>query len=99
MLFLTKETELIYNSNITAIYFYANWMPFNKKMIKMIDKIEKKYNYISFFAVDCDNFKGLCRRFNIEQIPTIIINNNGSETKRLNGIIMTSAFKKAFDDI
>jgi len=99
LIFITEESELIYSTNIQAIYFYASWMPFHKKMSIMIGKTEEKHKDISFFAVDCDKFKGLCRRFDVDSIPSVIINNNGKEIKRLNGIIMTSAFKRAFADI
>lgn len=99
MLFITKEQEIISPSKIKVLYFYATWMPFHKKMLIMIDKIEQKYKDITFLAIDVDHFKGLCRRFNIESIPTVLIMDNGEEIKRINGLVMTSAFKSAFVDI
>jgi thioredoxin-like negative regulator of GroEL len=74
-------------------------MPYHKKMMIMIDKMENKYKDISFLAVDVDNFKILCKRFNIESIPTVLIMDDGKEIKRINCLVMTSAFKSAFDDI
>jgi len=61
--------------------------------------IEDKYKDINFFAIDTDHFRGLCKRFNIESIPTVIILEDGYEVKRINGIVLTSAFRSAFADI
>jgi thiol-disulfide isomerase/thioredoxin len=99
MLFITKEQEILTSVKIKALYFYATWMPFHKKMMIMIDKIEQKYKDIEFLAIDVDHFKGLCRRFNIESVPTVLIIDSGKEIKRINGLVMTSAFKSAFVDI
>lgn len=99
MFFLTQEQELVLNNDLQVLYFYASWMPYHKKMIIMIDKMEQKYKNISFFAIDTDHFKGLCRRFNINTIPVVLIMKNGIELKRISGLILTSAFKSAFADI
>ena len=84
---------------IQALYFYASWLPFHKKFLIMIDKIEKKHNNIIFSAIDTDQFKSQCKRFLITSIPTIIILKDGKEIKRIIGLILTSAFKSAFADI
>lgn len=99
MLFLTQESELNSQAKIQALYFYADWMPYHKKMIIMINKIEEKYKDIAFLAIDVDHFKGLCKRFNIVSIPEVLISKEGQEIKRINGLVMTSAFKSAFADI
>jgi thioredoxin-like negative regulator of GroEL len=99
MLFLTQEVDLTFNKKVQSIYFYASWMPFHKKMLNIIEKIEEKHKDIGFFAIDVDHFKGLCRRFNIESIPSVLILVDGAEVKRINGLVMTSALRSAFADI
>lgn len=99
MFFLTQEDQFKIGEGIQGIYFYAPWMPFHKKMNLMISKVEEKYKTVSFIGVDVDVFKGLIKRFNIDSIPTVIILSSGAEIKRINGIVMTSAFKSAFADI
>lgn len=98
MQFITNEQDLKIN-NLTAIYFYASWMPLNKKMLKMIEKVENKYKNIKFIAVDCDFFKNICKRYEVSSIPTVIILNKEKELKRINGLLMTSAFTSIFNDI
>lgn len=97
MKFLSKEEDLILR-NVQALYFYASWMPYHKKMLIMIDKIKEKYN-IDFIAIDVDFFKSLCKRFTIESIPTVIILSDGRELQRITGLVLTSAFKSTFADI
>ena len=99
MLFITHENELINKGKIQPLYFYSSWMPYHKKMLIMIDKIEQKYKDINFLAIDADYFKGLCKRFNIESIPTTVIIRDGKEIKRIEGLVMTSAFRSVFVDI
>lgn len=100
MYFLTQESDFkLFDLGKQAIYFYASWMPFHKKMISMISKIEEKYNDIYFIAIDVDHFKSLCIRFEINSIPQIIIFDGGKEINRIEGIVLTSAFKAIFNDI
>lgn len=99
MIFLVKEEELCINNAITSLYFYADWMPMHKKIMIMIDKVEQKYTNNKFLAINVDYFKSLCNRFNVESIPTIVIFKDGHEIKRINGVVMTSAFKSVFADI
>ncbi len=100
MQFITSEPELKFGESISAMYFYANWLLCHKKMLLMIGKVEDSYKDLTMLAVDVDHFKGLCRRYNVESIPTVIlVNNDGKELKRINGISLTSAFRKVFADI
>lgn len=99
MLFISDESELILQDKIQSLYFYASWMPYHKKMLTMLSKMEEKYPDIDFISVDVDFFKNFIKRFKIESIPTIILLNNGKEINRINGLVLTSAIKKAFADI
>ena len=99
MNFITNEEDLKLNNGIVCLYFYASWMPFHKKMIIMISKIEEKYKQIIFYAIDTDHFKNLCKKFEVSEIPTVIIKKDDKEINRINGLVLTSAFKSAFVDI
>lgn len=99
MKFLNQDSDILITNQIQSLYFYASWMPYHKKMLYMITKMEEKYKNIEFIAIDVDFFKSLCKRFEIESIPTITILNNGKEIKRINGLVLMSAFKTVFTDI
>ena len=96
--FIIEDSDLKLGQNISAVYFYASWMPFHKKMVKMINKIEEERK-ITFLAIDANYFKSLCKRYKIESVPTIVIFNNGKEVKRVVGLILTSALRSIFIDI
>jgi thiol-disulfide isomerase/thioredoxin len=101
MYFLTKEEDLNLNHKASCIYFYASWMPFNKRMISLLEKVEEKYKDkdIVFYAIDVDFFKNLCKRFEVDAIPAIVVNKDSKLVKKINGVIMNSALKKIFVDI
>lgn len=101
MNYIVDELELkAREKGITVFYFYADWLLFHKKMQIMIEKAEEKYSEIEFRAVDIDSFKNIVQRFKIESIPTfVIMKDGGVEIKRLSGMMLTSAFMKAFGDI
>ena len=99
MLFLLEEKDFNISSGVSVLYFYASWMMEHKKMSLMIDKIQDKYKDIKFLAIDCDHFKNICARNEVSSIPCFIIFINNKEEKRLNGIMLTSAFKSIFADI
>lgn len=99
MMFITREEELQIDLPLQALYFYAPWMPFHNKFMTMISKIEEKHKDINFFAIDVDEFTSQCKRFAIDSIPTVLVLKEGKEIKRINGLVLTSAFKSAFVDI
>lgn len=99
MIFIVNEDEININVPLQAIYFYASWMPYHNKFLVMIDKIQEKYKNLVFLAIDVDQFSNQCKRFSIESIPTVLIMKDGQEVKRINGLVLTSAFKRAFADI
>jgi len=99
MIFITQEDELNIDQPKQAIYFYASWMPYHNKFLTMISKVEEKYKDIIFYAIDVDQFSNQCKRFLITSIPTVILLKGGKELKRINGLVLTSAFKSAFADI
>lgn len=99
MLFITREEEIRMDLPLQTLYFYASWMPYHKKFLTMISKMEEKYKDIVFSAVDVEAFSNQCKRFSIESIPTVLILKDGKEVKRINGLTLTSAFKSAFADI
>jgi thioredoxin-like negative regulator of GroEL len=98
MIFITREEDLQIDLPLQSLYFYASWMPYHKKFLTMISKIEEKYK-IPFCAIDVDQFSNQCKRFSIDSVPSILILKEGKEVKRINGLVLTSAFKSAYADI
>lgn len=97
---ITSESELKFGKGVFALYFYAPWLLFHKKINLMIEKTEEEHKNIKFYAIDVDSFKNICQRFKIKAIPTIVIMaDEGKEMKRQIGLINTADFRKIFTDI
>lgn len=99
MIFITQEDELQIDLPLQSLYFYSSWMPFHKKFITMISKMEEKHKDMPFYAIDVDQFRSQCKRFDVDKIPSIVILKNGQEIKRITGLVLTSAFKSVYADI
>jgi len=99
MNFITHEEELKINNGLCAVYFYAPWLIYHKKMMVMFDKVKEKYKDISYIGVDVSQFKKITSIYEVDSIPTVIVFNKGKEVNRLKGICLTSAFRSFFDDI
>lgn len=93
------EEELREDNKFVCLYFFASWMPFDKKMKIMIEKMEKKREDVTFLAIDVERHKSLCVRFKVDSVPTIVINKDGKEVKRIVGLVLTSAFNKTFNEL
>ena len=96
MIFATDESEIKISSENLCFYFYTNWMPFQKRMKSMLEKMEEKYKDTKFIAIDVDFFKTSCKRFKIQSVPEIILYVKCKEVKRLNGLVLSSALNSAF---
>jgi thiol-disulfide isomerase/thioredoxin len=99
MLFINHENELTWNNKYQGLYFYATWMPFNQKVICMLDMVSDNLPNVPLFAIDVDHFKSFCKRFDITTIPTILIMENGKEVKRIQGVTHSKEFVATFSDI
>lgn len=99
MIFITQEEELQIDLPLQSLYFYSSWMPYHKKFLTMISKIKERYKDMPFYAIDVDQFRSQCKRFDVDKIPSIVILKEGQEVKRITGLVLTSAFKSAYADI
>jgi len=99
MIFITREEELQIDLPLQSLYFYSSWMPYHKKFLTMISKIEEKYKGMPFYAIDVDQFRSQCKRFDVDKIPSVVVLEDGLEVKRITGLVLTSAFKSVYADI
>lgn len=99
MKYLFPNEEFKFEHKFQVLYFYASWMNFHNRFIKMISSFEEKNNNFNFLAIDVDFHKNLCQRFDVSSIPSIVILVDGKEVKKTNGLMLTSAFKSILNDI
>lgn len=93
---------IIYNGNEllitnTLLYFYANWMPQHKRMMKVISNLsELGYNVI---VVDTDSFKDFTKANGISCVPTFVFYKNKKRVKTIEGLQMSSVINNEIYNI
>lgn len=85
MRFFVQDTELNISVPNLVLYFYLSHMPQHPIMMDLIDAIEEKHK-LKIDAIDAEYFAGLCRRFEIKSVPTLIFLKDGKISGRLIGI-------------
>lgn len=99
MFFIAREEDIDLSLPIQILYFYIPNMPFHKKVINFIDKMEERYKQINYLAVNCEDFPTQCIRFSISVAPTLLIFKDGREIKRMESSVKKQDFIDAFADI
>lgn len=95
MQFLLEDED--YNNIVDrnyCLYFYTKWMPYNKKMLSLIEKTEKEQN-VKFVGVDADKFKNLCKKYTINYVPQIVILNNNTDVFHIKGVPLSATLKSS----
>lgn len=82
MKFLTSESELVLNTD-SIIYFYTS--EFNNLISDILFNLVSKING-NVICIDLSYFENLSKRFNVIELPTIIVIKDGLETKRITGL-------------
>lgn len=74
--------------------FYANWCGPCKMLAPELEKVETN---IKVIKVDVDEFEELAREYGVMSIPTLILFENGKETKRNVGFMDKNKIKQFID--
>jgi len=93
--FLTNENELHQNTE-GLIYFYSSDSSFSGElMFPVLTKLNETYNIT---CIDIQYFKGLSKRFNIKELPTILQLKNNIEIKRITGFKSINNISKILEN-
>ena len=66
------------------LYFTAEWCNPCKRVRPIAEELDRD-NVIKFQFIDADDNTDLCRKFDINSIPTFILIEEGKEIRRING--------------
>ncbi|MCZ2224476.1 MAG: thioredoxin family protein [Chitinophagales bacterium] len=83
--------DIDYTKNI-CLYFYANWLPYNKNINKIITSFELKNKNIIFYAIDVDTFKTITKSLEIKSVPTFVFFSKNKEIDRFVGNTLSKGF-------
>ena len=80
------EQEVLNNSKVVLVDFYANWCGPCKMLTPILENIsQSRSTEFDIMKVDVDKEEDIAKTYSIFTIPTMIIFKNGVEMKRLNG--------------
>lgn len=90
------EQEVMGESGIVFIDFYATWCMPCKAMSPMIEEISKEHQEVKFVKINIDKNEELAIKYNVMSIPTMMIMKNGEVTKTFVGIINKDSIIREF---
>lgn len=80
------QNEIIENTGIALVDFYADWCGPCKMLSPIIDEIAEERTDITVGKVNVDENNSLATKYNVMSIPTMIIFKNGKEQARVVGV-------------
>lgn len=84
-----EEFEEILNSkDVCVCDFSASWCPPCRMMAPIMEDVSEKYKRkFMFYQIDIDSADDLAEKYNVEEVPTIIIFKKGKEIGRTSGFM------------
>ena len=80
------QNEIIENTGLALVDFYADWCGPCKMLSPIIDEIAEERTDITVGKVNVDENNSLAAKYNVMSIPTMIIFKNGKEQVRVVGV-------------
>ena len=90
------EKEVMNETGIVFVDFYATWCMPCKAMSSMIEEIAKEHKEIKFVKIDIDKNEELAIQYNVMSIPTMMVIKNGEITKTFVGVTNRESIIKEF---
>lgn len=84
---------------IQVIKFSADWCGPCKMLKPIWDNLVKTINDVDFVPVNVDNDPEMASRFKIQAIPTLVFVKDGSEVKRITGLVKESEIINTINSI
>lgn len=84
----TFEQEVIRNSRLTVVDFWAQWCGPCKLIAPMLDDIAHSYNgRLTVAKLDVDQNPGKAEEFGVRSIPTLLFIHNGEVVDKIVGAV------------
>lgn len=78
--------ELINSSPKIVVHFYADWCMNCLMMTPILDDLAEELNEITFIRVNIEDVKEVADKFNVSNIPCVVMVKDGLECHRLTGM-------------
>ena len=82
------DKEVINNSGITVVDFFADWCGPCRKMGPILEEVENELNSkVKFAKINTDNNLDMAKKYQVSGLPTIMIFKSGEPVERLVGLM------------
>lgn len=93
-------SEVINNSKVTVIDFFATWCGPCQMLAPVIKELDQEYEgRVEFYKVDVDESQECAVRYGITAMPTLVFFKDGQEVERQVGFLNKEEIKRILDDI
>jgi len=76
--------DTVKNKKQVYVLFYASWCPFSQRFLPIFEKYSKN-SPKECLRVKTDDKAKLCEKYSVDVVPTVLLFELGSVTKRLDG--------------
>lgn len=81
------DQEVLQSSEPVLIHFWAAWAGPSRAIKPTLEEIANEYaGRVKVVEINVDDYPDLVAQFGVEQLPTLIVANNGSEQVRIEGV-------------
>lgn len=84
--FITALKKLKYKNMTKVIKFYGEWCQPCKVLAPIFNQVKSEINDVSYQDVDIDKNPDLAIHYKVRGVPTIVIEKDGKEVKRIVGV-------------
>jgi thioredoxin 1 len=82
------DTEVVNNSGITVVDFFADWCGPCRKMGPILEEVESELNSkVKFTKINTDNNIEAAKKYQVSGLPTLMIFKGGEPVDRLVGLM------------
>ena len=94
----TQLRNLLNETGIVMLEFYASWCPHCKRMAPVVDDLKALFDgRAAIYQFDIDENSELASTLEVESIPTFIIYRDGEEMWRTSGEIPADSLSSKLD--
>lgn len=96
---IINESDFNIDNKYTAVKFWASWCGPCKAIEPHIKKMEEEFPQVNFVSVEIEQVPEIAQKYRVRSLPSLLLLKNGEEVQRINGAVLVTPLRKAFNDL